>query len=128
MYHLWTKVKLYHRPASEIIGLDGFCEDVTGLPGRDELTAWMFDSALEYFGRWIDSKSREVDKDNKLVHRLEDLLADKVMTVSKVDAVMGLFGAGEMISLETLLKDPAYIAQVEAGLVKPPPNWPTTQH
>jgi hypothetical protein len=127
MYQLWAKVKLYHQPASDILALDDFCEELTGLPGPDELTAWQFNNAIEYFGRWIDGKANELDKDGQFVHSINDLLDGKTLTPSKVNAIMGMFG-GEMISLETLLKDPTYIAQIEAGLVKPPPNWPTTQH
>lgn len=127
MYHLWQKVKLYHRPASEIVGLGDFCEEITGLPAPDELTAWMFDSALEYLGRWIDGKSTEM-RDGKLVYNIEDLLADRTMNTEKIGSIMGTFGAGEVISLDALMRDERYLEQVRSGKVKPPHGWSETLH
>lgn len=127
MFHLWQKSKLYRQPASEIINLQAYCEDLTGLRGPDELTAWLFNNAVEYVGRWIESKWNELTDEGKPRYTLEYLLTDRTDRKQRAAQLEQFFGMGEVVQLDTLLNDPAYIAQIEAGLVNPPPNWTSTQ-
>jgi hypothetical protein len=126
MWTLWSKVRLYKRPASEIMDLTAWCEQITGLPGPDELTAYCLDSAVESFGGWIEGKLNKFDRKGNPIYKLEDLLLDQKgkrrIRSSNADSIMGVMG-GQLVTLDTLLADPQYIAQVEAGLVAPPPGW-----
>lgn len=122
MWNLYQKAKLYRMRPSDLIGLGTFCKEITGLPGTDEYTAYCLDNAVEYLGGVITSKLYELDGNNKAKYQLKDLLSDHKMTSSKMADISALFGM-EAITVETLWSDPAYIAQVEAGLVKKPPGW-----
>jgi hypothetical protein len=61
--------------------------------------------------------------DNKPRYELKDLLADKTMTTSKTGDIVGLFGGGMTMSIESILQNPQYLEQVRTGKVKPPPGW-----
>lgn len=102
--------------------MDAFCAEITGLPGPDQLTAWQVDTAVEVFGSHIESKLHELDKNNKPKYQLKDLLSDRKMTSSKVADISALFGM-EVITVEALMQDEAYLEQVRSGKVKKPPGW-----
>lgn len=49
-------------------------------------TCYQFDSAVTYFGRWIDNKLEERDKQGKQKYKLSDLLKPK--NLSSFDEVI----------------------------------------
>lgn len=51
----------------------------------DTWTAIQFDAAVSYFGRWVDNRLSEFEKDGSAKYRLEDLLADESKPVSLVE-------------------------------------------
>lgn len=85
---------------------------------------------MEYFGLWIDNKLNELNSEGKPVYTLGTLLQEHIkyrsvkrLSAQQADALMGVFGAGHVVSVDELLNDPGYLEQVRTGKVKPPPGW-----
>lgn len=84
-----------NRPASEIYEITHLVAEITGLPST--IHGVMFDSAVTWFGRYIENKLADVGKDGKPKHDLESLLATRKENTQRfIDAMksMGLYKKG----------------------------------
>lgn len=59
-----------------MLGISAWASELTGIPG-DWWTAFQFDSAVSWFGRHIENKLMERDKNGDPKYKLESLLADR---------------------------------------------------
>lgn len=137
MWQIWEKSKHYRCPPNEIFPdhLYDFCEEITGLPGRDDLSIYQFNTAVEYFGRYIEAHLLKME-DGKALYTLSDFLdgtskkipaaipsSGKIVTSRNTISHLASHWGIHEVSVDTLLSDPAYIKQIEDGLVKPPPGY-----
>lgn len=58
------------------MNLSEWARELTGLPGDDVWTAYQFDSAVIWFGTYVEGKINEFE-DGKPKYRLEDFLSDQ---------------------------------------------------
>jgi hypothetical protein len=71
MWALWCLQKDTHRPASQILGINQWALETTGLDGW--WAGLQLDRAVSWVGRYIESKLSEIE-DGEPVHSLSDLL------------------------------------------------------
>jgi hypothetical protein len=65
MWHLSLLSKTTGTRPSEIVGID------------DEWAAYQFDQAVIFVGRYVHSKTNELDRDGKPLYDINDMLGDR---------------------------------------------------
>jgi hypothetical protein len=76
VWAIYTLQKATSRPASEILDIRHFSQRITGLSG-DTWTAFQVDSAVTFFGQWVENRLAQTDDNGRPLYRLADLLWPK---------------------------------------------------